>query len=139
MRYYTVLLQLNIFSLIFIYKILLWKHLQIFFAKSKNGRVWQLSLEITSSNPCSCSAPRQDQLGSVVQNCSNWVLNISKDGDSTTSLDNLSQYSITITAKGVQWFFLFCLGFFKCLDVVCHYFNLCLLPLVLSLDTNEKS
>lgn len=53
------------------------------------------------------------------------VLNSSKDGDSTTSVDSLFQCLPTLTVKKI--FLLF-----KC-DFL--YFNICLLPLVLSLGT----
>jgi len=60
---------------------------------------------------------------------SRWVLNISREGDSTTSLGNLFQCSITLRVKK---FFLMFRRNFLC-------FGLCPLPLVLSLGTTENS
>ena len=57
------------------------------------------------------------------------VLNISREGDSTTSLGSLFQGSVTL--RGKKFFLLFRRNF------LC--FSLCLLPLVLSLGTTEKS
>jgi len=57
------------------------------------------------------------------------VLNISREGDSTTSPDNLFQCSVTI--RGKKFFFMFRR------NLLC--FSLCPLPLVLSLGTTEKS
>jgi len=56
------------------------------------------------------------------------VLNISREGDSTTSLGRLFQCSITLRVK--KFFFVLSWNF------LC--FSLCPLPLVLSLDTTEK-
>jgi len=60
---------------------------------------------------------------------SRWVLNISREGDSTTSLGSLFQCSVTL--RGKKLFLVFRWNFL-CL-------SLCPLPLVLSLDTTEKS
>ena len=60
---------------------------------------------------------------------SGWFLNIFKDGDSTTPLDNLCQCSVSLTAK--QCFLIFRWSH------LC--FSVCPLPLVLLLDTTEKS
>jgi len=57
------------------------------------------------------------------------VLNISKEGDSTTSLGNLFQCSVTLRGKK---FFLMFRGNFLC-------FSLCPLSLLLLLGTTEKS
>ena len=57
------------------------------------------------------------------------VLNISREGDSTTSLSSLFQCSVTLRGKK---FFLISSWNFLC-------FSLCPLPLVLSLGTTEKS
>ena len=57
------------------------------------------------------------------------VLNISREGDSTTSLGSLFQGFITLRGKK---FFLIFRRNFLCL-------SLCPLPLVVSLDTTEKS
>jgi len=59
---------------------------------------------------------------------SNQVLNIPKDGDSTTFLGNMLQCFITFRVKS---FFMFKWNF--------PYFNWCPLPLVLSPDTIKKS
>jgi len=61
---------------------------------------------------------------------SRWVLNISIAGDSTTSLGNLFQCSITLTMK--KFFHMILVWNFLCLSVR-------LLFLVLSLCTMEKS
>jgi len=53
------------------------------------------------------------------------VLNISREGDSTTSLGSLFQCSVTLRVK--KFFLMF------------SWNLLCPLPLVLSLDTTEKS
>ena len=60
---------------------------------------------------------------------SRWVLNISREGDSTTSLGSLCQGSITLRVKK---FFNVFRGNFLC-------FNLCPLPLVLSLGTTAHT
>ncbi|XP_068775232.1 uncharacterized protein [Struthio camelus] len=57
------------------------------------------------------------------------VLNISSQGDSTTSLGNLFPCSVTLTGK----------KFFLVFSWNCVCFSLCPLPLVLSLGTTEKS
>ena len=70
-----------------------------------------------------CSKPAAQSRGVF-----SWVLNISKDGGSTTPPGNLCQCSVTLTAKRV---FMCKCNFF--------YFSLSPLPLVLSLDTTDKS
>ena len=60
---------------------------------------------------------------------SRWVLNISREGDSTTSLGSLGQGSVTL--RGKKFFLVFSWNF------LC--FSLCPLPLVLMLGTTEKS
>jgi len=60
---------------------------------------------------------------------SGWVLIISREGDSTTSLGSLGQCSIIL--RGKKFFLMFSWNF------LC--FSLCPLPLVLSLGTAEKS
>ena len=57
------------------------------------------------------------------------VLNISREGESTTPLGNLFQSSVTL--RGKKFFLMFSWNF------LC--FSLCPLPLVLSLGTTEKS
>ena len=57
------------------------------------------------------------------------VLNISREGDSTTSLSSLFQGSINL--RGKKFFLMFRRNF------LC--FSFCALPLVLSLGTSEKS
>jgi len=57
------------------------------------------------------------------------LLNISREGDSTTSLGSLCQCSVTL--RGKKFFLMFRWNF------LC--FSLCPLPLVLSLGTTEKS
>ena len=63
------------------------------------------------------------------RNFSRRVLNISREGDSTTSLGSLPQCSVTL--RGKKFFLMFRWNF------LC--FSLCPLPLVLSLGTTEKS
>jgi len=60
---------------------------------------------------------------------SRWVLNISREGDSTTYLGSLFQCSVTL--RGKKFFLMFRRNF------LC--FSLCPLPLVLSLGITEKS
>jgi len=60
---------------------------------------------------------------------SRWGLNISREGDSTTSLGSLCRGSITLGGK--KFFLMFRQNFL--------YFSLCPLPLVLLLGTTEKS
>jgi len=60
---------------------------------------------------------------------SRWVLNTAREGNSTTSLGSLFQCSVTL--RGKKFFLMFRRNF------LC--FNLCPLPLVLSLGTTEKS
>ena len=60
---------------------------------------------------------------------SRWVQNISREGDSTTSLGSLCQCSVTLKVKK---FFLMFRQNFRC-------FSLCPLPLVLSQGTSEES
>jgi len=57
------------------------------------------------------------------------VWNISREGDSTASLDSLGQGSITLRVK--KFFLIFSWSFLS--------FSLCLLPLVLLLGTTEQS
>jgi len=75
--------------------------------------------------PCSTRAT-SSQLPRTV---SRQLLNISKDGDSITSLGNLCQRLLTLTVKKC---FLTFRGNLPC-------FGLCPLPLVLSLGTTKKS
>ena len=89
-----------------------------------------LTLEKTSGGhlvqpPCSSKAT----LSKLPRAMSSKVLNNSKDGDSTTSLGNLCQCSVTLTEGQ------FPLPFRQ--HLLC--FSLCPRPLVLSLDTTEKS
>ena len=86
--------------------------------ESQNSWGWKGSLKVIWSKPPA-------QVESPVAGCSGsrWVLNISKEGDSTTSLGNLCQCSVTFTVK--KHFLMFrgnLLGF-----------SLCPLPLVLSI------
>lgn len=62
---------------------------------------------------------------------SGWVVNISKDGDSTAFLVNLFYCVTSLTI-----FFFFLIFFLKWNFL---YFNLCSLPVILSLGTTEKS
>ena len=89
-----------------------------------------LKLEGTSGGhlvqpPCSC----RDTWSRLLRTMFRQLLNISKDGDRTTSLGNLCQSSITLTVK--RGFLMFRWS------LLC--FNLCPLPLGLSLGTTEKS
>ena len=63
-----------------------------------------------------------------LEETSMWVLNISREGDSTTSLGNLFQCSVTVTVKKCPLIF--------SQNFLC--FSLYLLPLIFSLGTNEK-
>ena len=79
-----------------------------------------------SSSPTPCSS-RVTQ-SRLHRTASRWVLNFSREGDSTTSLGNLFQCSVTLRVK--KFFLMFSWNF------LC--FSLCPLPLVLSLGTTEK-
>jgi len=82
---------------------------------------------------CGSSSPtplqKQDHLQQAAQDRVQAVLNISREGDSTTSLGSLFQCSITF--RGKKFFLMFSWNF-PC-------FSLCPLPLVLLLGTTEKS
>jgi len=73
--------------------------------------------------------PKQGHLQQAAQNLSRQVLNISREGDSTTPLGSLFQCSVNLRGKK---FFLMFRRNFLCL-------SLCPLPLVLSLGTTEQS
>jgi len=73
--------------------------------------------------------PKQGHLQQLHRNLSRRVLNISTEGDSTSSLRSLFQCSVTL--RGKKFFLMFRRNF------LC--FGLCPLPLVLSLATTEKS
>lgn len=75
------------------------------------------------------SGPLIKLLQQVVQDQLQSGFNVSKDGDSTTFLDNLFQHLTTLSVKKI---FLFCLNW-KFL-----YFTLCSLSLVLSQGTTKK-
>lgn len=53
----------------------------------------------SSSDPTSCSS--RATLKTFAHDQFSWLLNMSKDGHTTTSLDNLSQCSVTYTVKNV--------------------------------------
>ena len=98
---------------------------------SQNHRItdWQ-GLEGTSVGylfhpPCQSSIT----YSRLHRTLSRQVLNISREGDSTTSLGSLFQFSVTL--RGKKFFLMFRWNF------LC--FSLCPLPLVLSLGTTEKS
>lgn len=84
------------------------------------AEVWQCFFRSSSLHPCSSKGSYSRLLRTV----SSWVLNISNDGDSLTSLGKLSQRLTTSTVK-------------KC-HLVCRWkllvLNLCPLPLVLSIS-----
>jgi len=72
--------------------------------------------------------PKHGHLQQAVRTVSRWVLNISREGDSTIPLGSLFQCSVTLRVKK------FCIFSW---NFLC--FSLCRLPLVLSLGTTEKS
>ena len=80
-----------------------------------------------SSSPTPCRS--RVTYSRLHRTLSRWVLNISREGDSTTSLGSLFQCSITL--RGKKFFLMFRWNFLG--------FSLCPLPLVLSLGTTEKS
>jgi len=94
---------------------------------SQNHRMLGVRRDLCGSpSPTPCpSRVTQSRLHSTL---SRRVWNISREGDSTTSLGNLFQGSIILKGK----FFLIFRWNFPC-------FSLCPLPLVLSLGTTEKS
>jgi len=69
----------------------------------------------------------KDNYSRLLRGMSRWVLNISKDGDSTDSLGNLFRCLTTLTVKK---FFLMFKRNFLC-------FSLCPLPFMHSLDITE--
>ena len=92
--------------------------------ESQNGKDWKGPLWIICSNPSAKTGPSR-----AVRNLSRQVLNISGEGESTTSLSSLLQCSVILIVK----------KFFLILRWNFIYFSLCPLPLVLSLGTTEKS
>ena len=84
-----------------------------------------------TSGDCLVQTPCQSRVtySRLHRTASRQVLNISRDGDSTTSLGNLFQCFVTL--KVSKLFLLFRWNF------LC--FIVCLLPLVLSVGTTEKS
>jgi len=98
------------------------------FTESRNHRMFGVGRDLwgsSSTTPCR-SKVTQSRLHRTV---SRQVFNISREGDSTTSLGSLCQCSVTL--RGKKFFLMFSWNF------LC--FSLCPLPLVLSLDTTEKS
>jgi len=96
--------------------------------ESQNHRMLRVGGDLCrSSGPT--PLPKQGHLQQAAQDLVRWVLNISREGESTTSLGSLFQGSVTVREK---LFFLMFRQNFLC-------FNLCPLPLVLSLGTTEKS
>jgi len=97
---------------------------------TQNHRIpaWQ-GLEGTSGDLL-VQPPYQSRViyGRLHSTTSRWVLNISREGESTTPLGNLFQGSITLKVK--KFFLVFRRNFLG--------FILCPLPLVLSLGTTEK-
>ena len=93
--------------------------------ESQNGRGWKGPLWSSSPPPL----PKQGLLQQAAQDLVQWVFNISREGDSTTSLGSLFQCSVTLRGKK---FLLMLRRNFLC-------FRLYPLPLVLSLGTTEKS
>ena len=105
--------------------------------------VFSLVFPIANHRITECSGLEETSMGHLVQpSCrsrvaysrlhrtlSRRVLNISREGDSTTSLDSLFQGSVTL--RGKKFFLMFRRNF------LC--FSVCPLPLVLSLGTTEKS
>lgn len=85
------------------------------------GDLWRLSSPNTPLKHAS--------LRHISQNCVQEAFEYLQEGDSTTYLSNLCQYSITLTVN----------NFFLMLTWHCLCFSLCLLALVLSVGTTVKS
>jgi len=100
----------------------------LIFTESQNHRMVEVGRDLCgSSSPT--PLPKQGHLQQAAQDRIQVVVNISREGDSTTSLGSLFQSSVTLRVKK---FFLMFRWNFLC-------FSLCPLPLVLSLGTTEKS
>ena len=96
------------------------------FTESQNHRMLGVGRDLCGSpSPTPCRS-RVTQ-SRPQRTLSRWVLNISREGDSTASLGSLGQGSVTLRGKK---FFLIFRRNFLCL-------SLCPLPLVLSLGTTE--
>lgn len=91
--------------------------------ESENGLVWKVPLE--SNTPCSSS----NSYSLLPRPMFRWLLKVSKDADSTTSLGKLCQCSVTCRVKNCSLVFR---GSLLC-------FCLFLLPLALSPGTSEES
>ena len=102
--------------------------IKVLITESQNHRMVGVGRDLCmSSSPT--PLPSRDSYSRLHRTLSRWVLNISREGDSTTSLGSLFQCSVTLRGKN---FFLMFRRNFLCL-------SLCPLPLVLSLGTTEKS
>ena len=98
------------------------------FTESQNHSMVGVGSDLCgSSSPTPCQS--RVTYSRLHRTLSRWVLNISREGDATTSLGNLFQCSITL--RGKKFFLMFRWNF------LC--FSLCPLPLVLLLGTTEKS
>ena len=93
--------------------------------ESQNGRGWGTSVGHLVQPSCRTRVT----YSKLHRTLSRRVLNISREGDSTTPLGSLFQCCVTLREK--KFFLMFSWNF------LC--FSLCPLPLVLSLGTTEKS
>jgi len=96
--------------------------------ESQNHRMFGVGRDLCgSSSPTPCqSRVTQSRLHKTA---SRWVLNISREGDSTTSLGSLCQGSVILRVK--KFFLMFSWSF------LC--FSLCPLPLVSGAQRQDKS
>jgi len=96
--------------------------------ESQNHRMVGVGRDLCgSSSPTPCQS--RVTYSRLHRTLSRWILNISREGDSTAPLGSLGQGSITLRMK--KFFLLFSWNF------LC--FSLCPLLLVLSLGTTEKN
>lgn len=88
------------------------------FAKSQNHRSWKRPPDINESNPLL----KQDSDSRSHRKACRWVLNLCREGHSTTSLDKLLQCSIALAIKKLFCMFVWnfqCSSFFAHCPLFC--------------------